>query len=801
MTDHSKKSLSSQKVLQTEGINMEMLLNRFKRFWYMFVIFSAITIGAAWLFLRYQTPIYSVSTAVLIKDEKNKRGISTSDLLPKDLGHSSEKAMLPDEIRVMTSHTVLEEVIQRLKLDRTVFLRGTIKSTELYGQDSPIQIDNFTLADTTKIFKAALDVKDSQNFQLTLEDDSKQDCQFGVKFRNRYGDFLIQKISNHRYADKKKFTIICKGLEKAAKDLSKGIDIDMPKKESNILEPTIKSAVPEKAKNILQEMIAVYNRNNVEDKNEISKNTLEFIGNRLSSLTGELSGVERNVENYKIQEGITSDGNSDIGYFFGRLGEYDGELVKLEVQNSLLSSIEAVLKKSENTYELLPTNLELKSTGLQSQISDYNRMILERNRLLKTAGDSHPNLKNLSEDLKNLKNAIFGNIGRVKDENNALLVQTQSKNMQYADKLGSTPRKDRKLTEIKRQQNIKEGLYLFLLQKQEETAISIAGALSDARMIERPIVGDAPLSTKKPFVYFIALLLGIIVGMIYAILQDFMTNTVQSESDITAQTAMPIIGKIPHCKTKNNLVVQAGSRSAVAEMFRLLRSDIQFSLEEFSINTNNFLTNKGHVVMVTCTSSGEGKSFISMNLGMSLALAKKKTVVVGLDLRRPKLSEYLSIPKGKNGITEYLQTSLQPKEIILESEQNDNLYFIPSGEIPLNPSELIMSSKMERLFTYLKEHFDYIIIDTPPIGLVSDASLLKPFVDMTLYVVRYGHTKRAHLGTINKFYERKKLSNPSIVFNSVKWDEEMGYGTKHEYYTSDKKTLKGILNGVASIFW
>ncbi len=802
MARFTKKYQSSSNNQGSEGINISEILGKFRRFWRVFILLPLLMGAIAFLFLRYQTPIYTVQNSVLIKDESNKQGISTSDIITMEAGKGTVKKMLADEISIMTSHTVLEEVSRNLQLDRIVYLRGLIKSKELYGLDSPIRIDSFLLRDTLKVFKASLDIKEGKNYQLTLEDGTIQEGVFDVKLTNKYGEFMLHKYMTGKFADRTKFKIVCKSIERAAKDIGDDISISLPKKESNILEPTMKCAVPEKAKDILHDMVFVFNKNNVEDKNEVSKTTLRFIESRISNLTGELSGVEHNVEQYKTREGLTSDGSTDINYMFGRLGEYDGELVKMEVQNALLSSLEGILKRNDNVYELLPINLELKSSGLQSQIGDYNRMVLERNKLLKVAGENHPNLKSLNDDLKNVKAAIIGNISRVREENSALLSQTQSKSNTYSDKLVSTPRKERQLTEIKRQQNIKEGLYLYLLQKQEETAISIAGALTDARVVDRPTVGDAPLSTKQPFVYGLAIFLGLIFSAVYALLQDFMTNTVQSVDDILSQTAMPIIGKIPFYRTKKQLVIQAGNRTAIAEMFRLLRTDLQYALNEINVFNNTLgLRRKGQVVMVTCTGSGEGKSFISLNLGMSLAIAQKKTVVVGMDLRRPKISEYLSIPKDKKGITDYLTMSCQIEDIILESKESEDLYFIPSGFLAANPSELIMTPRMNALFTFLKDHFDYIVIDTPPVGIVSDAFLLKPFVDATLYVVRFGRTKRAQLSIVNRFFESKKLNNPFIVYNGVKWDEEMMMGKNNSYYTKEKRTVRSVLSGVMSSFF
>jgi tyrosine-protein kinase Etk/Wzc len=756
---------------EDSGINVRQLLQRLRRMWYVFLIFPLLTGALAWLYLRYQQPIYEVKSSILIKDEKNKQGISATDLISKEFGLSGTKKQLIDESKIMTSFNVMEAVVKDLKLDRTIYHRGTFVNRELYGNNAPLSIDTFLLKDTVKNFKANVDIIDDKQFVLTTPDDKKYTQTFGEAFMNEYGYFVINKRYNTTQSNEKAFTVVCKGTETTAREIIKTVDIVLPKKESNILEPTIKTTVPEKAKDILTKMVNIYNAFNLNDKRTVSQNTLDFIDKRLVSLTTELSGVELTVEEYKTKEGITADATSDINYLFSRMGEYDGELVKLEVQNSLLESIESILKKGELSFDLLPTNMELKSTSLQGQIADYNKLILERNRMAKVAGESNPELKSLTEDVKSIKNAIIGNIGRVKQENASLLSQTKAKNNQFKSSLGSTPRKERELTEIKRQQNIKQGLYLFLLQKQEETAISMVGAIADARIVDRPITSEKPVSKGKSIIYAMSIAAGLGLGLLFVILQGLFVNTIQSETDITAHTLVPIIAKIPHTKTNTNWVVQAGSHSPAAEMFRLLRSNLQFVLGPKAPQS------KGQLILISSSNSGEGKSFITLNLGMSLAIANKRTVIIGLDLRRPKLNEDFPSLKGELGITNYLTSDIQANEIIKPSGKHKDLYFIPSGPLPPNPAELLMQPKLGKLLNYLKEHADYIIIDTPPVGLVSDAMSLKPYVDMTLLVVRQDFTKISQLNIIQEFHGGQKLPKPSIVFNSVKWSEEYGnYG-------------------------
>jgi tyrosine-protein kinase Etk/Wzc len=751
---------NATKNTQEGGINVRQFLKRCREHWYVFLICPALMFGLAWLYARYQVPVYEVKSSVLLKDEKNKQGVSASDLISKELGLTNEIKMLADESKIMSSYTIVEKIVKQLKLDRVVYKDGTVLDEELYGVDSPIVIDSLNLSDSTKTFKASLSIIDDSKFELTTPEGSQTQT-FGVAFSNNYGSFLIRKTNLSKNKDLKALKIVCNGVEKTTKDVMKSIDIVVPKKESNIIEPTVKTTIPTKAKDIIYKMVDVYNNYRVNDKKQVSQNTLDFIQSRLLSLTSELSGVEKNMESYKKREGMTADAQTDIGFFFSRLNEYDGELVKLNVQNNILEGIDALLRKTSTTFDLLPTNLDIKSTTLQNQISDYNKLVLERNKLVKFAGDSNPTLKGLMDDLYSLKRAIIDNVSRMKQENKSILSQTQSKNNQYNYKLGKTPRNDRELTDIKRQQNIKEGLYLFLLQKQEETAIAMIGATADARIIDRPTTGDIPLSKKKPVIYLMSIFAGLVASLGLLLLHSLFINTVQSENDILEKTTMPILAKIPFQKGKKSMVVGVGNHSIIAEMFGFLRSNLQFLLP---YNQNG----KGHVILVTSAKSGEGKSFVSLNLGMSLAMTHKKTIILNLDLRRNNTA-FEAVSSKNTGITQYLTTELYPQEIIQPSGKHPDLFYIGSGGIPPNPSAMLENPQLSQLIVYLKNNFDYIILTTPPVGLVSDALSLKQYADVSLLIVRHGVTKLSDLKIIQDIENKLKLPNPVIVHNGLQW--------------------------------
>ncbi len=795
-------TLNKQPKPDEAGINISEIFDRARQFWYLFLLCPLLMLGLAWFYLKNQLPTYEVKSMILIKDEKNKQGVSAADLISKDLQPDGTKKILVDESTIMTSHTVIEQVVKDLKLDRSVLRKGGFKNQEIYGAASPIKIDSFKLTDTLNGFEGGLHILDGKSFELTTPEGNKQIELFGSPFSNKYGYFIISKSNNPDVVKDTELAIVCKGVEKAATEIIKTIDIVLPKKESNMIEPTMLTKIPEKAKDILQKMVDVYNSTNLVDKSEVSQNTLAFIEKRLVALTNELSGVEQNVETYKVREGMTAESQTDIAYFFNKLGEYDSEVVKLEVQNSLLTSIEDILTKTDPNFDLLPTNLELKSTNLQSQIDNYNKLVLERNRLARVAGDNNPTLKNLSYEINSVKRAIIGNISRVKQENTALLTQNKAKNNQFSNKLNKTPRNERELTDIKRQQNIKEGLYLFLLQKQEETTISIAGAIPDARVIDRPIISETPTGIKKPILYLMSCVLGLFLSLVFVILRGLAIDTIQSEKDITNNTQVPILAKIPFSKSTDNWGLQGGNNTFMSEMFRSLRSNLQFvdnlvdssqltvdsrkSLSDNQLSTVNRQPNKAQMLLITSSTSGEGKDFIALNLGVSLAIANKKTVIINLDLRKPTLTSPFPFLNKKIGITRYVVVSdMYPNEVIQPSGIHKDLFYIHNGDIPHNPSEMMMNYKIDALLNYLKDNYDYVLINTPPIGLVADALALKAYIDITLFIVRAGVTKKWGLSTINEYADGRKLPNPVIIFNGV---NSKGQKANSKYYRTNSRT-------------
>jgi capsular exopolysaccharide synthesis family protein len=534
--------------------------------------------------------------------------------------------------------------------------------------------------------------------------------------------------------------------------------------------------IPQRSIDIISKVIAVYNIEAVKDKNSTGEKTLEFIDERIDLLTEQLADVEKGVQTYKEKEGITIDAASNIGVIVGRMSDYSQQLDQLEIQKTILTYLEEYVNDKNKKYELIPSNIGAESGMLSSLVLRLNEIIQERKRLLQTLTLNHPSVTILDDEIASLRFNIKENIKNIKRDIEISLRKLKVRSKEFEVQLNETPRKERELLEIKRQQFIKENLFLFLLQKREETAISLAATSATARVIDLPsLSSNQAVYPKKTPIRAGAVAAGLLLALVIIILKEFLNDDIQSEEDIKEVTQVPVLGVISESTKDAKIVVTKSSRSAIAEMFRLLRTNLQFTLAGEPHKT----------MLVTSSVSGEGKSFICINLGMSFALSGKKVLVIGLDLRKPKMASYLVENIPTKGISSYMIDAATKDEIINIYEGNDNFHFIASGPIPPNPSELIMNGRLESLIEELKKEYDVIIIDTPPVGLVTDSLLLKS-VNASLYITRFGYTKKGQLQLIDKLYKEGKFNNPTIVLNGMKRGKGYGYGYGYGYYEDDK---------------
>ncbi len=751
-------------------------------FWWLFVICGALAYGAAYMYLRYATYEYSSRAVLLIKDAGRSGTTTTQKLLLSDYGLGGGKSM-DNEIQILKSLSLMEKTVKALDLNINYIRIGNVMETELYNL-SPFLVDTFAL-NPEALFGPSFFVElgDYETFLLKSSPEDE-----GVRYK--FGEQIIKGSGTFTIVRNQKIAIL-KGLYKlqirkpqnAAFYYSSRLRVERVGDQhmSSVLQLTITDQVPKRTSDILNKLIDIYNEEEVKDENRVLKNTLVFIDKRVRELVKELDAVEGNIRDYKSNnELMGEDVASSMDYTLSEIRTAVQKISDYEVQKNLLNSLEKFLVVNNSKFEPIPANISFESPMLMGLINQYNEKITAYNRLSQTATDKNPALIQLKDEVKAQQDLILETLRSIRRD---LAVPTREIEKSLAElrsSMSSVPKIEKTLTEKKRIQAVKEQLFLYLLQKKEETALSEAVTTAKTRIIDRARQPNFAIYPKRKLIFAAALALGMVFPLLLVALLTVLDNKVDSEESIKNLTKIPILGKIPWQKGKAGLVARHGGRSAINEMFRLLRTNINF------LNHGK----EKQVLMVTSSVPGEGKTFIAANLGVTLSLADKKVVLLGMDLRRPKMKEIVGAGKDI-GITNYLVNQKSLDEIIQQHPDHPNFSYIVCGAIPPNPAELILSEKMEKLIEELQKEYDYIVIDTPPIGLVSDALLMRKFVDSIMVVVHYKKTKRQMIRHLEDMYDKGELDKAHIVFNGVNKGRRYGsggyyYGKKAGYYLEDE---------------
>jgi tyrosine-protein kinase Etk/Wzc len=772
----------------------QRLIGMMWRYWYLFLISPIIGVIVALLYKRYETPKYTINSTILIR-KKDNQGNGLKGANPFDMGSlfSSSASNVADEIEVLKSRTLMVDVIHALKINPTCYAEGRVKRTVFY-KNGPITVDSFFVGSKPVALKVPIKVIDNEHFEATVR---------GKKIAGVFGESIVAdsfslklRLNPNLTFGRKSYSIQFYEPDALASAYVKKIDVANVKVKgggsSNAITLKMDDVIQERGIAVLNKLIDSYNNIGIEDKNAGDKAALKFITDRIATLTSELSGVEQNIANYKKQQNITVDAGSDIGYLFQRLGSGEEKIMEFEVKKSVLKMVgeSFATQAIRNQYSLMPTTLvtETSNPSLHLQIQEYNKLIFDRDRLLKQVKASHPSVLVLEKQIlqfnDNIQQDIKTAIQNMDNEVNASLDKFKAQNLAINKKLKETPQKERELLEIGRSKTIKENLYLFLLQKREETALALASTVANAKVLDAPTKSQAGGKSTPLTILIITVFLGILIPAVFFAVKIYLDDSIEKESDIKSVTGIPYIGFIAHNKDQSEIVMRKGNRSPIAETFRLLRSNLQFLMA----------TASNKVISVTSSISGEGKSFITLNLGLSFAIAGKKTIVLGFDLRRPKLTSYLTEKQHKDsevGLTNYLLGDVTVEQIIQKSELCPDLYFIASGPIPPNPAELMMQAATADLFKYLEANFDYVIVDNAPVGLVADALVLNEHVGVTLYITRANVTQKKQLRVIDTLCKEGKIKNPTILLNGVRAGKAYGYGHGYGYgYGYDVKKEK-----------
>ncbi len=772
---------------QEEDFDILGFIFKYLRYWYWFVLTVTLSFAGAYVYIKYYTPIYKVNATLLIKDEKlSKPGI---DMMEEFSAVGSKQ--MDNEIEVLRSRSLVGKVIDNLNLTVSYWKETRSRDRELY-LDSPIKINIKESINAEPFYIQHF--SDDEYFLLNLKKENIGKFDYSQLIKSSYGQFRV--FRNKEVPTlKEPVKVVFQSREGLVNQLVGSLQIAPLSYSTSFISLGLETAIPEKGKAILSKLLEEYAFNSLEDKNREATNTLRFIEERLKLVTSELGDVEQDVEQYRRAQGITDLG-SEASLFLGKVEENDSKINELDVQAKVLEGVEGYINNTE-AGNLAPATLMVNDPVLSGYISQYAQLEAERSKLARSVQPGNPLLETVNGQMKNVKQAIRENIANQKNNLSVSRNNLYRLNNRLESSISTIPRKEREYVGIKRQAGIKENLYLLLFQKREETALSYASTVTDSRVVDVPYSTGGPIRPVKNNIYMFALLLGLGLPMTVLFLKEILTNTVQSKKQIEQKTGMKVFGEMSLRDTKEtNELIDFNGRSFLSEQVRMIRSNLQYLLTDSKPGVAN-------IILITSSTGNEGKSFVSLNIANSLAIQGKKVIVLGFDLRKPKLNEYLDL-NNKKGLSNFLIGKAQIEQIIQKTKL-DNVFSIPSGPIPPNPAELIGNGKIKELFEVLKQTFDYILIDTAPMGLVTDATLLAPYADIVFYIVRHQKTSKQFLSFIADINKRNIFKSMHLIFNGVNHKNSaeygFGYGYGYEYgnsYFLQKQAKKPFLKGLFS---
>lgn len=766
---------------QPKGKDLKVILQRYLRFWYLFLLGAVIALAVAYAYLRYYAVAeYATSSTLLIKNESSKpelSGLSGAG----GMGVSSGAMDLNNEVQVLKSKSLMERVVNDLSFFTSYYIKGKIRDIEVYGKTSPITVVISKL--TPLAYGKRIIVHLKPNNELSLTEEGTQTStthKLGQSITKPYATFTVVATPYNLESNKtfsKDIIVQFNDIKSVAAGFNSALKIVPVSKESTILEVSIVNPVPERGKDVLNKLVEIYNREALEYKNRNATNTINFLDERLRGITSELSGVERGVEKFKRQNDV-ADVSSQANNYIAQASTYNRQLSDWAIQIDVLESIENYLNKTSGQYSMVPSSLGIQDPTLVGLIEKFNGLQLERERMLRTMEVDNPIVKNVNEQLGNLRANILENLQNIKQGLVITSRNLKASSGQFQSQIKKVPSIERELLEINRQQAVKQALYSFLLQKREEAGLELAATVSNSRIIDPAVSGGYPVSPNAQLVYLMALLLGLSIPFAGIYIKELLNDKIRSTQDVEELTSTPILGEIVLNNKRETLVVTKSNRTPIAEMFRLIRANLNYLM----------FKKDNKVILVTSSMSGEGKTFFSLNLAASLLLIDKKVILLELDLRNSDLSQMLGI-EGTLGVTDYLSSDkVFINDIIQQSTEVPGLSVIGSGPRPVNPAELLLSAKLTYLIEELREAYDYIILDTAPVGKVSDVFGLAPLVDSGIYLVRCNYTYKRMLNIVDSIYRSNKISNMMLVVNgtSAGGGDSYGYG----YGEKSKKKLK-----------
>ncbi len=821
-----------------EELNIQELLFRYLIHWPWFIASVIICVVCAFAYLKVATPVYNVSATVLIKDEDKGGGATMASELEKMGlgGMMNTKSNVDNEVEVLKSKSLALEVVEQLNLYVSYQNEDGWLPKEMY-RTSPVLV-SLTPQEADQLpkpMKVKMNLLAPGKMDVEIEVGEKKyqkhldklpavfptdegtvaflantdtlvaklapgkmdvEIEVGEKKYQKHLDKLpavfptdegtVAFLANTdtlvaKWGEVQKITATIGKPMAAAKGYSKALSIAPTSKTTSVVNISLQNSSTQRGKDFINKLIEVYNINTNNDKNEVAQKTAEFIDERIAIISKELGSTEQDLETFKRTAGIT-DLKSEAEIALTGNAEYEKRRVENQTQISLVKDLQRYLQGNE--YEVLPSNVGLQDAALAAAIAKYNEMLMERNRLLRTSTENNPTIINLTSSIHAMRANVVASMDATLKGLQITKADLQREAKRFSQRISDAPTQERQFVSIARQQEIKAGLYLMLLQKREENAITLAATANNAKIIDAAIPDEAPVAPKKIIILLAALMLGAGIPVIVIYLISLTQVTIEGRADVEKLTTLPVIGDIPVADDLkgSSIAVFENQNNLMSETFRGIRTNLQFLLEEDQ-----------KVVMVTSTVSGEGKSFVSANTAISLSLLGKKVVIVGLDIRKPGLNKVFNLSTKEKGITQFLT---DPKrnimDLVQQSDINSNLFILPGGAVPPNPTELLARKGLDEAIEQLKQHFDYVVLDTAPVGMVTDTQLISRIADLTVYVCRADYTRKSEFSLVNELAATNKLPRISIAINGLdlkkkKYGYYYGYGKYGKYYGYGKR--------------
>lgn len=775
-----------------EKIDIQEIFFKYAIHWPWFVASIVACLIGAKLYLHFATPVYNISASIIIKDGKKGGTTATTIAGLDDMGLGGiigASQNIDNEIEVLSSKTIIKEVVNSLELYISYKDKASFPAKEMYRNSpvivslTPQEADNLpgpAVIDMQLSPDGSLDV----NMVIDKVEYNKRFDKLPAVFPTEIGTFGFSKDTLNINRETEDETLHIEAIVNrplaVAKSYRAALTIEPTSKTTSVAAISLISSNQKRGQDFINKLLEMYNRNTNNDKNEVAEKTKEFINARIEIIDKELGHTEEELESFKRNARLTNI-ISDAQLAVTGNAEYEKKQVENGTQINLVRDLAKYINDSSKEYEVLPSNIGLSDVGLTTQIDRYNELIIERKRLLRTSTENNPTIVNLDTSIRAMKANLQTTISAAMQGLLITKADLDREAGRFSRRISNAPGQERQYVSITRQQEIKAGLYLMLLQKREENAIMLAATANNAKIIDDAIADEIPVSPKRKIIYLIALVLGIgaPIGAIYLIgLTKF---KIEGHADVEKLTSVPIIGNIPLTEDKDgsngSIAVFENQNNIMSEIFRNIRTNVQFMLQ-----------NNKKVLLVTSTVSGEGKSFVSSNLAISLSLLGKKVVIVGLDIRKPGLNKVFHLSKKEKGITQYLANpEIDIMENVQQSTVSKNLYILPGGAVPPNPTELLAREELVKAIEILKRNFDYVILDTAPVGMVTDTLLIGRVADLTIYVCRADYTHKAEFTLINELVRAEKLPNICTLINGLdmkkkKYGYYYGYGKYGKYY-------------------